>query len=417
MTDQSQILQKSARRSFFAPMILHNVLKKFLVKGGLIMLLPDGKKLCIGTDRPTVTARIHDWKTVWQILLNPDLRIGEAYMDGRLTFSKGDVYDFLDLCLRNLDRGKGLWVRKVQQGMRMLCRRLMMHNPIAKSQKNVAHHYDLSDRLYELFLDADRQYSCAYYPSASDTLETAQAAKKQHIAEKLLLEPGQSVLDIGCGWGGLDRFLAETSDVEVTGITLSEEQLGYAKKQIQKKDMADKVRVFLKDYRQESGQFDRVVSVGMFEHLGAGYYKPYFDKIKKLLKDDGVALVHTIGCANPPSAPHPWIAKYIFPGGYIPSLSEIMPAIEQSGLIVTDVEVLRLHYAMTLRDWRERFMQNQEEIREIYDDRFCRMWEFYLAACEAGFRHSGLVVFQIQLANKLDTVPLTRDYLYNKNTG
>jgi len=414
MSDQTQMLQKPMRHSFFAPKIMKSALQKFFVEGALVMLLPDGKRLKIGTGVPTVTAHIHDWKTVWQIIFNADLHIGEAYMDGRLTFSQGDIYQFLDLCLRNLGRGKGLWIRRAQQRIRMLCRRMMMHNPIAKSQKNVAHHYDLSDQMYELFLDDDRQYSCAYYKNTQDSLEQAQAAKKQHIADKLLLESGQKVLDIGCGWGGLDHFLAKSKDADVTGLTLSKEQLHYAEQQTEKRGLLERVRFLLKDYRQEKGSYDRIVSVGMFEHLGVGYFDQYFTKINELLKQDGIALIHTIGCANPPSSPHPWIAKYIFPGGYIPSLSEIMPSIERSGLIVTDIEVLRLHYAKTLQHWRQRFMQNRDKIKAIYDDRFCRMWEFYLAACEAGFRHSGLVVFQIQLAKKLDSVPLTRDYLHNK---
>ncbi len=397
------------------PDVLKNMLGRTIRVGDLRLILPDGSQLRFGHQNEPVTVQLMDWKTCWQIMLNPDLKVGEAYMDGRLRVVQGSIYDFLDLCLLNLGRGNGTWIRTFQQKMRWLCRRFMMHNPIGKARKNAAHHYDLSERLYELFLDPDRQYSCAYFLTPEDTLELAQANKMQHIAAKLLLEPGQNILDVGSGWGGLALYLAGKTNGNVTGLTLSSEQLRYAKKQAQQKGLAERAQYFLRDYRQETGKYDRVVSVGMFEHVGAGYYNRYFKKIASLLTQDGVALVHTIGCANRPSAPQPWIAKYIFPGGYIPSLSEIAPAVERSGLFITDIEVLRLHYAQTLREWRRRFLEHLGEVAALYDEKFCKMWEFYLAACEAGFRHSGLVVFQIQLSKNINAVPWTRKYIDNAN--
>ncbi|PHS22307.1 MAG: SAM-dependent methyltransferase [Robiginitomaculum sp.] len=389
------------------------MLDRIIHEGDLLLILPDESRLRFGNQDAPVTVRFNDWKTCWRIVLNPDLAIGEAYMEGRLQILHGDIYDFLDLCLRNLGRGNGIWIRNLQQKTRWLYRRFMMHNPIGKAQKNVAHHYDLSDRLYELFLDPDRQYSCAYYKGSEETLEQAQENKKRHIASKLLLAPDQKILDIGSGWGGLAFYLAEKAGGNVTGLTLSTEQLRYAKGQVRKKSLAERVQFFLRDYRQETGHYDRIVSVGMFEHIGVGYYNQYFSKVASLLSKDGIALVHTIGCANRPSTPQSWIAKYIFPGGYIPSLSEIVPAIERSGLMITDIEVLRLHYAQTLREWRHRFLRNLDKVTALYDEKFCRMWEFYLAACEASFRHTGLVVFQIQLSKTVNTVPVTRDYIGN----
>jgi cyclopropane-fatty-acyl-phospholipid synthase len=282
---------------------------------------------------------------------------------------------------------------------------------VSAARANVAHHYDLSDTLYDLFLDADRQYSCAYYMSFDDTLERAQEQKKRHLAAKLLLRSGHRVLDIGSGWGGLALYIAQAADVDVTGVTLSTEQHGYSNQRVDKAGLTDRVRFELKDYRHENGRYDRIVSVGMFEHVGVGHFREYFDKIRDLLTDDGVALIHTIGAADGPGAAHAWIRKYIFPGGYSPALSEVVPIIERAGLHITDIEVLRLHYAETLKAWRQRFMANRDRVSAIYDERFCRMWEFYLAGCEAGFRHSGLVVFQIQVSKRIDTVPLTRDYI------
>ena len=332
-------------------------------------------------------------------------------MDNTLQIVDGDIYEFLDLCLGNLRGRQRSRIRGLWQAARRIARPITLYNPVRRAERNVAHHYDLSDELYELFLDADRQYSCAYYRNADDTLEAAQAQKKRHIAAKLLLAPGQQVLDIGSGWGGLARSIARDAGATVTGLTLSREQLAYANEQTEADGLDDWVRFHLRDYRHETGSYDRIVSVGMFEHVGTGHYRTYFNTVADRLKDDGVALIHTIGMSSGPSAPGAWIKKYIFPGGYVPALSEIIPAIEKSGLIINDIEVLRLHYAETLRAWRQRFMARRRQVAALYDERFCRMWEFYLAACEAGFRHNGLVVFQIQLAKRNDAVPLTRDYI------
>ncbi|MGA7196950.1 class I SAM-dependent methyltransferase, partial [Roseiarcus sp.] len=312
--------------------------------------------------------------------------------------------------------GGGHWIRRTRAFGRSVVRRLMHHNSVAAARKNVAHHYNLSDALYELFLDADRQYSCAYYMSPDDTLERAQEQKKRHIAAKLLLRSGQRVLDIGSGWGGLALYLARVADLDVTGVTLSTEQREYAQKRASEIGADDRVRFLLKDYRQEYGQYSRVVSVGMFEHVGRRSYREYFEKIRDLLEPDGVALIHTIGSAGGPGVANDWINKYIFPGGYIPALSEIIPLIERAGLYVTDIEVLRLHYAETLKAWRHRFMSGHQTVAALYDERFCRMWEFYLASCEAAFRHTGLVVFQIQLSKCIDAVPLIRDYVNDWET-
>jgi cyclopropane-fatty-acyl-phospholipid synthase len=304
--------------------------------------------------------------------------------------------------------------RRIRASVKRLVRRVAQHNPIPIARANVAHHYDISDTLYELFLDADRQYSCAYFVSPEDTLECAQEQKKRRLAAKLLLRHGQRVLDIGSGWGGLGIYLAKVADVDVTGVTLSAEQHAYAQRHANEIGVDDRVRFLLKDYRQEDGRYDRIVSVGMFEHVGVGHYREYFNKVSDLLEDDGIALIHTIGRADGPGAANAWINKYIFPGGYVPALSEILPAIERAGLYVTDIEVLRLHYAETLKAWRQRFNANRERIAELYDERFCRMWEFYLAGCEAAFRHGGLVNFQIQLSKRVDAVPLTRNYIFEE---
>jgi cyclopropane-fatty-acyl-phospholipid synthase len=348
------------------------------------------------------------------LILNPDLAFGEAYMDGALVVEDGDIYDFLNLCFSNLGWSSGHGLRRLRTSVKRLVRRVSQHNPIPIARANVAHHYDLSDTLYELFLDADRQYSCAYFVSPDDTLECAQEQKKRHLAAKLLLRPGQRVLDIGSGWGGLGFYLGQVADVDVTGLTLSTEQHAYAQRRANEIGVGDRVRFLLKDYREEDNQYDRIVSVGMFEHVGVGHYREYFEKVRDLLEDDGVALIHTIGRADGSGAANAWINKYIFPGGYVPALSEILPAIERAGLYVTDIEVLRLHYAETLKAWRQRFNANRARVAELYDERFCRMWEFYLAGCEAAFRHGGLVNFQIQLSKRIETVPLTRSYIFEQ---
>lgn len=391
-------------------LLLRGLLRQIIRKGALTVIAPDGGSHHIGNGLPSITIRIVEPGIIPRLLLNPDLALGEAYMDGTLVVEDGDIYDFLDLCFANMGWSSGHGLRRLRASVKRLVRRFAQHNPIPIARANVAHHYDLSDTLYELFLDADRQYSCAYFVSPDDTLERAQEQKKRHLAAKLLLRPGQRILDIGSGWGGLGLYLAQVADVDVTGLTLSTEQYAYAQRRANKIAVGGHVRFLQKDYRQEDGRYDRIVSVGMFEHVGVGHYRQYFNKLRDLLDEDGVALIHTIGRADGPGATNAWINKYIFPGGYIPALSEILPAIERAGLYVTDIEVLRLHYAETLKAWRQRFNTNRQRVAEIYDDRFCRMWEFYLAGSEAAFRHGGLINFQIQLSKRVDTVPLTRDY-------
>jgi len=399
------------RRPFVSQWLLERALSAFIRRGTLLLRLPDGTTRRFGQGSPEIAIAIHDWRSLRRIALNPDLAVGEAWMDGTLTVGHGDLYDFLDLCLSNTGTAAGYGLRRWRQRLRWLARPFLMHNPIGTARKNVAHHYDLSDDLYDLFLDPERQYSCAYYETPGDSLEEAQARKMRHIAAKLRLARGQKLLDIGSGWGGLGLFMARMAGVDVTGVTLSVEQQKYAQARAAHEGLSKQARFVLRDYRQEPDRYDRIVSVGMFEHVGAGHYDEYFAKVAALLKEDGVALIHTIGSVSDPASPHPWIRKYIFPGGYIPSLSEITPAIEHSGLVVADVEVLRLHYAETLKAWRERFMAHRDEVVALYDERFCRMWEFYLAASEAGFRHNGLVVFQLQLAHRVDALPLNRNYI------
>lgn len=406
--------QQGGAAAHLALRLLVRVLRRIFRQGGLSLLAPDGSRFEIGQGPAAFALRLADWDTVFRLLRDPDVALGEAYMDGTLSIEGGTIYDFLDLCMSNTGWGHGHWLRHAIAVARQSGRWLKLYNSLGRSRENVAHHYDLSDELYALFLDADRQYSCAYFRSPDDSLEQAQEQKKQHLAAKLLLRPGQRVLDIGSGWGGLALHLARTAAVDVTGITLSVEQLGLARQRAEEAGLAGSVRFKLQDYRLEEGRYDRIVSVGMFEHVGLRHYREYFRKLRELLADDGVALVHSIGCADGPHAPHPWIYKYIFPGGYTPALSEVVPIIEQAGLHITDIEVLRLHYAHTLRAWRERFMASRERVVELYDERFARMWEYYLAGSEASFRHAGLVVFQIQLSRRIDAVPLVRDYIVDR---
>jgi cyclopropane-fatty-acyl-phospholipid synthase len=329
-----------------------------------------------------------------------------------MTIESGDIYSFLDFCAHNEAQvTPGSWMDFVYR-LQALVRRFQQINPASRARENVAHHYDLSGRLYELFLDTDRQYSCAYFRTENDTLEAAQENKKRHIAAKLLLKPGSKVLDIGSGWGGLGLYLAKVGTCDVTGITLSAEQHKVSNERAAAAGMAARARFQLTDYRQQTGTFDRIVSVGMFEHVGVNHYRQFFKSLRDLLTEDGVALVHSIGRLDGPGVTNPWLRKYIFPGGYSPALSEVLPVVEKSGLFVTDVEILRLHYAETLRAWRERFARARDQIRELYDERFCRMWEFYLAGSELAFRYHGHVVWQMQLAKRIDTVPLTRDYMF-----
>lgn len=395
-------------------MLLDKLLKRLIKAGSLTIIDADGESKTVkgAEDGPTVTIHIHDKAVQRRLFFNPSLTLGEAFMDGHITVENGEIYDLLALLTMNLGRGDDRQrLQRWLDGLRKAKRRFSQHNPIGKAQKNVAHHYDLSDTLYDMFLDNDRQYSCAYYMSENDSLERAQSNKKNHLAAKLLLEPGQKILDIGCGWGGLALHLAKTSGAEVTGVTLSTEQHKVAQDRAANLGLSDQVHFRLQDYRNETQRYDRIVSVGMFEHVGIGHYREFFEKVRDLLTDDGVAVLHTIGRADGPASTNPWIAKYIFPGGYNPSLSEIVPFIEQTGMFITDIEVLRLHYAMTLKDWRRRFNANRDKIQQVYDERFCRMWEFYLAGAETAFRYTGQVNFQIQLAKRQDAVPLTRNYI------
>jgi cyclopropane-fatty-acyl-phospholipid synthase len=400
-----------ADRPRIAMALVRALFIKIVRQGTLKIIDPSNQVHTIGQGGPEVTIRIKDQSSLWRIAVNPDMAIGEAFVDGRLTAENGDIYDFLDLCLSNVGWLKGHWIRDVHGVVQRCIRRISQYNPLRTSRRNVAHHYDLTDSLYGLFLDKDRQYSCGYFREPDDTIERAQSQKMRHLAAKLLLRPGQRVLDIGSGWGGLAINLAQQAEVDVTGITLSAQQHKYASRAAIEADASEGVRFLLKDYREVVGKYDRIVSVGMFEHVGVGHYRQFFEKVRDLLTDDGVALIHTIGLTDGPAGAHPWMRKYIFPGAYSPALSEVVPWIERAGLYLTDIEVLRLHYAETLKAWRRRFLQNRDRAIALYDERFARMWEFYLAACEASFRHSGLVVYQFQLSMRIDAVPITRDYI------
>ena len=393
-------------------MLLAPVLARVIRIGRLDVIDSAGQRHVFeGAPGPSACIRLRDPALHWKLLLRPRLFVPEAYMAGTLTIEEGTLYDLLDVLVSNdaalpdtlplrLNRASGRWVRRLHQ-----------YNPTPRARRNVAHHYDLSDQLYELFLDRDRQYSCAYFRTPDDDLDTAQDNKKRHIAAKLLLRPGQRVLDIGSGWGGLALYLAAECGVDVTGLTLSTEQHQVATRRAVQAGLADRVRFQLRDYREERGQYDRIVSVGMFEHVGVNQYPTFFRTLSGLLTPDGVALLHAIGRMDGPGTTNPWLRKYIFPGGYSPALSEVVPEAERARLWITDLEILRLHYAETLRAWRRRFDANRERVRALYDERFCRMWEMYLAGAELAFRRDGHLVFQMQLAKAVNTVPLTRDYI------
>jgi cyclopropane-fatty-acyl-phospholipid synthase len=390
--------------------VLRYFLRQFLRRGTMTFTTASGAQFTCGdgTGRP-VSARFVDPATERRILLNPELYLGEAYMDGTFVVEDGSIADALAVLLDQPEMVPR-WAR-LQWWLRYLIRRFRQFNPRAKSKDNVAHHYDLDGRLYSLFLDADKQYSCAYFETPDATLDDAQLAKKRHLAAKLLIRPGNRVLDIGSGWGGLGLYLAEMTGADVTGVTLSTEQLQVANARAAEKDLSQSARFLLEDYRDIPGPFDRIVSVGMFEHVGVDFYETYFRRCAELLSDDGVMMLHSIGRSTGPDVTSPWITKYIFPGGYIPALSEVMPAIEKAGLLVCDMEILRLHYAQTLKAWRERFTARREEAVRLYDERFARMWEFYLAASEMSFRKQNMMNFQLQLTKRQGVVPMTRDYV------
>jgi cyclopropane-fatty-acyl-phospholipid synthase len=394
--------------------LLDLVLRRFIVCGRLWVHWPDGKvSHYSGAPGPEAALRLRDARSVRQILLKPEMAIGECFMAGGLAPVDCSIYQVLDVLMSNMEaEGSHEPFIAVHAMFARLTRRLAQFNPVHRARRNVAHHYDLNGRLYQLFLDRDRQYSCAYFLTGEESLETAQALKKRHIARKLHLDrPDLEVLDIGSGWGGMALTLARDYGARVTGITLSTEQLAESRARVEAEGLSDRVRFEQIDYRMMNRRFDRVVSVGMFEHVGVGHFRSFFDTVARCLAPDGVALLHSIGRNSLPGATNPWITKYIFPGGYAPALSEVTPAIEASGLLVTDIEVWRLHYARTLHHWRRRFAANRDAITALYDERFCRMFEFYLAASELSFRRQNQMVLQIQLTHHQKAVPLSRDYM------
>ncbi len=406
-------------------MALDRLLRHLIRSGELSVQYPDGQTRRYGNpdSGAQVAIALNDPNLPRKIVLSPDMAVGEAYMDGRLTIEEDNLYGFMGLAISNIAAQGQPWFRRPLEAGRHLMRHLQQFNPVHRARANVAHHYDLSGELYDLFLDEDRQYSCAYFRDPEMSLEEAQVAKKHHIARKLRIEPGMRILDIGCGWGGMGLTLARDYGAEVLGVTLSREQHAMANTRADAAGLSGKAQFRLMDYRDVEGQFDRIVSVGMFEfdrivsvgmfeHVGLPHYAEYFDAVRTLLPEDGIALIHTIGRARPLGSTSPWITKYIFPGGYCPSLSETSAAIERADLITTDIEVWRLHYAETLRHWHDRFMANIDQARALDDDRFCRMWRYYLIASELTFRLNKQVVFQMQLTRTQDAVPLTRDYLY-----
>ena len=395
-------------------MRLVSFLNNLFKKGGFVLIDANSKKYIIGSPDKSkpLTVKLLNKNLHYKLLINPDLYFGEAYTDGSLVIENGSISEFLELAFQNIGRGEinslGYILKKIKGTIRYLTN----FNFVKRSKKNVAHHYDISDNLYELFLDSKKQYSCGYFKNDDDTLETAQQNKIDHIIKKLNIKSNQKVLDIGSGWGHLAIEIAKQSKCEVTGITLSENQYRYANAKAKEYNLQNQVQFKLCDYRNLKEKFDRVVSVGMFEHVGRKFYKTFFKQVDNLLKDNGLALIHTIGSVNSPRDPQPWISKYIFPGGYTPSMSEVTGPIEKSGLIISDLEVLRMHYAHTLRNWKEKCIKNKSKIIGMFDEKFFRMWEFYLASCEMTFKWGDQVVFQFQLTKDLTTAPNTRDYIY-----
>jgi cyclopropane-fatty-acyl-phospholipid synthase len=399
-------------------LLLAHLFARFITIGRLDVVDAGGRiRSFAGAPGPSVTIRLNDPALGWKLVSRPRLSLPEGFVDGTLTIENGTLYELIDLLAHNLEALPRGALACLLHGPSAALRWAHQYNPISRARKNAAHHYDLSDRLYELFLDRDRQYSCAYFRDGKPDLDAAQYYKKEHIAAKLLLRPGLRVLDIGSGWGGLALYLARECGADVTGLTLSAEQHKVATRRAAAAGLGDRVRFFLRDYREQTGEFDRIVSVGMFEHVGVNHYRAFFVRLQALLAPDGVALLHSIGRMDGPGATDPWIRKYIFPGGYVPALSEVVPVAERLRLWITDLEILRLHYAETLRLWRQRFESNREAVRAIYDERFCRMWEMYLVGAEIAFRRGNLLVFQMQLARAIDAVPLTRDYMLDWERG
>ncbi len=392
--------------------LLDRMLSRFVRTGSLTVIDPDGIAVVHkGAPGPECTIRLTEPKLYRTLFLNPELKAGEAYMDGTLIVEKGSIRDLLMIFAANRDHLRDQPLQKAVRDTYKKLRKLGARNTLVKARANVAHHYDLSNTLYEMFLDDDLHYSCAYFASAEDTLETAQRNKLRHIAAKLDLKPGQRVLDIGCGWGGLAMYLAEVADVQVLGVTLSTEQHALATQRAKARGLQDRVRFELLDYRKAQGPFDRIVSVGMFEHVGVTQHEEFFAKVRDLLAPDGAALIHTIGRMGGPGAVSPWFRKYIFPGAHVPAVSEFSAAAESAKLWITDIEILRRHYAETLLHWEQRFQQQRAKAEQMFDARFCRMWEFYLIAGEIGFRYGKQMVIQMQLSKANDSLPITRDYL------
>ena len=395
-------------------MYLVNFLNGLVKEDGFELVDANSKSYLIGKPKKEnpIKFKILDKKLHWKLLLNPDLYLGEAYTNGSIVIENGTLTEFLDIALKNVGRQSTNSITHALGRFRRVYRYITNFNLIGKSKENVAHHYDISNKFYDLFLDEKRQYSCAYFKNEDDTLEVAQNNKIDHIIKKLNLKPNQKVLDIGSGWGSLAIEIAKKTKCEVTGITLSENQYKYSLNKVKENNLENQVQFKLADYRNLREKYDRIVSVGMFEHVGRKFYKTFFRQVNNLLNYDGLALIHTIGSINGPRDPQPWITKYIFPGGYTPSMSEITGPVEKSGLIISDLEVLRMHYAHTLRNWKERCIKNKTKIIEMFDEKFFRMWEFYLASCEMKFKWGDQVVFQFQLTKDLTAAPNTRDYIY-----
>lgn len=410
--------------------LLQKTFDRIVRHGNLEVIDPSGERSRFGDGSgAAVRLRIKDRVTALKLIADPDLYFGEAYADGTISIEQGTLMDVLRLFSENLNRfqqdpGSAPWGLKYPYIMRKALRRLIQYNSLGRAKANVAHHYDLSGTLYDLFLDRDRQYSCAYFEHDDSSLDEAQMAKKRHLAAKLQLAPrrvgpGQSarrmkILDIGSGWGGMALYLAEVCGADVVGVTLSREQYKLSVARAERRGLSDHVEFRLMDYRDLDESFDRILSIGMFEHVGLGYYGEFFHKLQQLLKPDGIACLHSIARADGPGVTSAWINKYIFPGGYIPALSEVLPALEQAGLLLTDIEVLRLHYARTLQQWRRRFADHRAQVKALYDERFCRIWEFYLAGSECAFRYQNLNNFQIQLTRDQAVLPLTREYMISE---
>ncbi len=385
-----------------------------LVKTGTLTIkMPSGEMQTFGNGTaPKVTVHLTQSSLLRKLILNPELAMGEAYMDQTMIIENDDVRGLLTLAIRNNELGNQIWWQKFAAKARLWKRRIDQRNPLRTARENVEHHYDLSVDLYDIFMEEDKQYTCAYFQNDDDTLEQAQRNKKAHIARKLLLEPGMKVMDIGCGWGGLSITLARDYGVHVVGVTLSEVQRQTAMKRAHAAGVGHMIEFRLCDYRDVDEEFDRIVAVGMMEHVGEPQYPEFFAQIRKNLTEDGVALIHFIGRSSPPDTLSPWFQKYIFPGGYAPAMSEVLTAVEKQNLVNCDIEVWRGHYERTLREWQHRFETNLDQVRNLYDERFVRMWRYYLIASELSFSEMHQVLFQIQLAKHQDSVPSTRDYLY-----